>query len=93
MPSLFHSRTIFRYNWAMMKRKRHLQKMAKLLYAKEMLEMSKQGMGVRKIANEINRRLKLSKRFKLENGEPIQLSKTTVADFLKKYRTKYRGEI
>jgi len=73
--------------------KRHLQRMAKLLYAKEMLEMSKRGMGVRKIAIEINRRLKLSKKFKLENGEPIQLSKTTIADFLKKYKMKYKGEI
>ncbi|HIP15286.1 MAG TPA: hypothetical protein EYG74_07340 [Sulfurimonas autotrophica] len=77
----------------MKKGKRHLQKMAKLLYAKEMLQMNKQGMGVRKIANEINRRLKLSKKFRLENGEPIQLSKTTIADFMKKFRTKYRGEI
>jgi len=69
-----------------------MQKMAKLMYAEEMLQMSEQGWGVRKIAHVINRRLKLSKKFRLENGEAVQLSKTTVADFLKQYKAKYRGK-
>jgi len=66
--------------------------MAKLMYAEEMLQMSEQGWGVRKIAHEINSRLKKSKKFRLENGEAVQLSKTTIADFLREYRQKYKGK-
>jgi len=69
-----------------------MQKMAKLMYAEEMLSMSEQGWGVRKIAHEINRRLKLSKKFRLENGEAVQLSKTTIADFLREFKQKYKGK-
>jgi hypothetical protein len=68
-----------------------MQKMAKLLYAEEMLSMSKQGWGVRKITSEINSRLKKSKKF-LIDGEAVQLSKTTIADFLKQYKQKYKGK-
>jgi len=82
---------IFCYNRTM-KSKRHLQKMAKLQYAEEMHQMSEQDWGVRKIAHEINSRLKKSKKFRLENGEAVQLSKTTVADFLKQYKAKYKGK-
>ena len=65
-----------------------MQKMAKLQYAEEMLRMQLQGFSVRKIAHEINRRLKLSKKFRLEDGEVVQLKKTTIADFLKQYKEK-----
>ena len=69
-----------------------MQKMAKLQYAEEMLRMQLQGFSVRKIAHEINRRLKLSKKFRLEeDGEAVQLSKTTIADFLKQYKEKRKN--
>ena len=71
----------------MKKSKRHMQRMAKLRYAEEMLRMQEQGFSVRGIAKEINRRLKLS-RLRLEDGEAVQLSKTTIADFLKQYKEK-----
>jgi len=66
--------------------------MAKLQYAEEMIRMQEQGWGVRKITSEINSRLKKSKKFRLENGEAVQLSKTTIADFLKEYKAKYKGK-
>jgi len=72
------------------KSKRHLQRMAKLKYAKEMLRMQEQGLSIRDITQKINKRLKLSKRF-LADNKAIQLSKTTIADFLKKYKEKYKG--
>jgi len=75
----------------MKKSKRHLQKIAKLKYAEEMLLMQHQGLSIRKITEEINKRLKLSKRFLLTDGVVVQLSKTTVADFLKQYKKKYKG--
>lgn len=74
----------------MKKSKRHLQKIAKLRYAEEMLRMQQQGLSIREITREINKRLKLSKRFLIEDGY-IQLSKTTVADFLKQYKQKHKG--
>lgn len=74
----------------MKKSKRHLQKIAKLKYAEEMLRMQQQGLSIREITREINKRLKLSKKFLLE-GVAVQLSKTTVADFLKEYKKKYKG--
>jgi len=73
------------------KSKRHLQKMAKLKYAQEMLQMQEQGLSIRDITQKINKRLKLSKKFKLQNDEVVQLSKTAIADFLKKYKQIYRG--
>ena len=67
-----------------------MQRMAKLRYAEEMLRMQGQGFSVRGIAKEINRRLKLS-RLRLEDGEAVQLSKTTIADFLKQYKEKRKN--
>jgi len=74
------------------KSKRHLQRMAKLKYAKEMLRMQTKGLSIRKITQEINKRLKLSKRFFIED-QYVQLSKTTIANFLKEYKQKYKGKI
>lgn len=75
----------------MKKSKRHLQKIAKLKYAEEMLRMQQQGLSIRKITEEINKRLKLSKRFLLTDGVAVQLSKSTIAYFLKEYKQKYKG--
>lgn len=75
----------------MKKSKRHLQKIAKLKYAELMLRMQHQGLSIREITKKINKRLKLSKRFLLENGVAVQLSKSTVANFLKQYKQKYKG--
>ena len=69
-----------------------MQRMAKLQYAEEMIRMQEQGWGVRKITSEINSRLKKSKKFRLENGEAVQLSKTTIADFLREFKQKYKGK-
>ena len=71
----------------MKKSKRHMQKMAKLRYAEDMVRMQRNGLSVREIAREINRRLKLSHTFYVD-GVAVQLSKTTVADFLKEYKAK-----
>jgi len=57
-----------------------------------MLQMQQQGISIRKITQEINKRLKLSKRFFIED-QYVQLSKTTIANFLKKYKQKYKGKI
>lgn len=74
----------------MKKSKRHLQKIAKLRYAEEMLRMQQRGLSIREITREINKKLKLSKKFLIEDGH-IQLGKSTIADFLKEYKQKYKG--
>jgi len=76
----------------MKRSKRHLKKMARLRYAELMLKLRKQGWTILEITKEINRRLKLSSRFVVD-GEHIQLSKSTIAAFLKEYEKKYKGNL
>lgn len=76
----------------MKRSKRHLKKMARLRYAELMLKLRREGWTILEITREINRRLKLSSRFVVD-GEYIQLSKSTIAAFLKEYEKKYKGNL
>jgi hypothetical protein len=77
----------------MTNKKNKLKRLAKLKYAELMLQLSADGVSVRAITNEVNKRLKMSKKFIDDNGEIIQLSKTTIADFIKNYKKIYKGKI
>ena len=61
----------------MTNKKNKLKRLAKLKYAELMLQLSADGVSVRAITNEVNKRLKMSKKFIDDNGEIIQLSKKT----------------
>jgi hypothetical protein len=73
--------------------KNRLKRLARLRYAELMLKLQAEGWSVRAITAEVNKRLKISKRYVTDDGEVIQLSKTTISDFLKKHKQRYKGKI
>jgi len=75
------------------KSKKHLKRMARLRYAELMLKLRREGWTILEITKEINSRLKRSKVFLDDDGNHIQLGKSTIAAFLKEYEKRYKGSL